>query len=148
MPTSDASMADKCFFCDTQSLDDGQIFAETDNFYARWDDIPVTEGHCEVVPKKHIDSFFTLQPAEVTELHGLVQQVKVIIDSEHNPDGYNIGVNEGEAAGRTQHHLHVHIIPRYVGDVSDPKGGVRNIIPGKGNYDSWMRKVGRDEYID
>ncbi|MFC1741406.1 HIT family protein [Nanoarchaeota archaeon] len=140
--------AKKCFFCDAQSLDDGQIFLETYNFYARWDDIPVTRGHCEIAPRDHIDSFFGLSASQVTEMHGLAQQVKVIIDSEFAPDGYNIGINEGEAAGRTQHHLHMHVIPRYFGDVDEPKGGVRNIIPGKGNYDDWMKAHGRGEYMD
>ncbi|NQU79803.1 HIT family protein [Candidatus Woesearchaeota archaeon] len=141
-------MTKKCFFCDAKCLDDGQIFAETNNFYARWDDIPVTRGHCELVPKEHIGSLFSLSSDLAGELFGLVQQVKVLIDSEHSPDGYNLGVNEGEAAGRTQHHLHVHLIPRYFGDVENPRGGIRNIIPGKGNYDDWMREHDRDDYLD
>lgn len=120
---------------------------DSSNFYARWDDIPVNPGHCEVVPKQHIDSYFVLSGEQARELHGLVQQVKVLIDEMHQPDGYTVGINEGEAAGRTQNHLHVHVIPRYFGDVEEPQGGLRNIIPGKGNYDAWMNAHGRDEYI-
>jgi len=137
----------KCFFCDAQTFEDSKIFLQSENFYARWDDMAVTPGHCEVVPKEHIDSFFTLAPEQVNEMHGLAQQVKVIIDEQFTPDGYNIGINEGEAAGRAQHHLHMHIIPRYYGDVEEPKGGVRNIIAGKGNYDWEAIALGRKKYI-
>jgi diadenosine tetraphosphate (Ap4A) HIT family hydrolase len=140
-------MTDPCFFCDAQGLDDDKIFLQTANFYARWDDMPVTPGHCEIVPKQHIDSFFELTPAQMAEMQGLAQQVKVVIDEEFSPDGYNIGVNEGEAAGRTQHHLHMHVIPRYFGDVEEPKGGVRNIIPGKGDYDEQLIALGREKYL-
>jgi diadenosine tetraphosphate (Ap4A) HIT family hydrolase len=136
-----------CFFCDAQAFDDNKIFLQSENFYARWDDMAVAPGHCEVVPKKHIDSFFTLAPEQVREMHGLAQQVKAIIDEEFTPDGYNIGINEGEAAGGTQHHLHMHIIPRYYGDVEEPKGGVRNIIPGRGNYDEETLVLGREKYL-
>ena len=119
-----------CFFCDNKT----SIILENDLFYARWDDYPVSEGHAEIVPKKHIESLFDLDEKEIKQMFDLLKAVKEIIDKKHNPDGYNIGINEGEAAGRTIHHLHIHIIPRYSGDVLNPRGGVRNIIPDKGDY--------------
>jgi diadenosine tetraphosphate (Ap4A) HIT family hydrolase len=139
-------MEKPCFFCDAPNLGDGQIFAETKNFYARWDDMPCTPGHCEIAPKKHIDSYFSLSPEQVVEMHGLAQQVKVIIEQQVSPDGYNIGLNEGEAAGRTVPHLHLHIMPRYDGDVENPRGGIRNIIPGNGDYSEALEKMGREKY--
>jgi diadenosine tetraphosphate (Ap4A) HIT family hydrolase len=107
---------------------------ETDLFYARWDNFPVSPGHAEIVPKRHIESIFDLNEEEREEMFELLRSMKEVIQIRHRPDGFNVGVNEGRAAGRTIDHLHVHLIPRYVGDVEDPVGGVRNIIPGKGDY--------------
>ena len=125
---------DYCLFCDRNNSEEHTIIDENDLFYARWDNFPVSNGHAEVVPKKHIESFFELTNDELIQLFDLVKKVKVIIQNEHDPDAFNIGINDGEEAGRTTHHLHVHIIPRYKGDVVNPRGGVRHIIPGKGNY--------------
>lgn len=126
-------MEEKCFFCDMEKVKPS-IFMENGLFYARWDGMPVSKGHAEVIPKKHILSLFDLSKDELIQMHDLIMQAKDLIDKKHSPDGYNIGVNEGEAAGRTVHHLHIHIIPRYKGDVKEPRGGVRHVIPGKGNY--------------
>jgi len=123
-----------CIFCDKRNPKIHTIIAENEHFYARWDNYPVSKGHAEIIPKKHIKSFFDLDPKKILLMHELIQTVKTIIDIAHHPDAYNIGVNDGEAAGRTVHHLHVHLIPRYRGDVPNPRGGVRHIIPGKGNY--------------
>ena len=87
-----------------------------------------------MVPKRHIVSFFALTSGELAELYELMTSVYLEIKTRYRPDGFNIGINEGEAAGRTVHHLHVHIIPRYAGDVPNPRGGIRNIIPEKGDY--------------
>lgn len=122
-----------CFFCDRHNPKK-RILAENDEFYAHLDDFPVSPGHCEVVPKRHIESYFDLSDEEVLAMHELLHTVRGMIDREHAPDAYNIGVNDGIAAGRSIHHLHIHLIPRYSGDVEHPRGGVRHIIPGKGNY--------------
>ena len=126
--------AEGCLFCDRADPEKHRIIRESPNFYARWDNFPVSQGHAEVVPKRHIVSFFTLKPDELSELYELMTSVYLDIIARYRPDGFNIGLNEGEAAGRTVHHLHVHIIPRYKGDVPNPRGGIRNIIHGKGDY--------------
>jgi diadenosine tetraphosphate (Ap4A) HIT family hydrolase len=123
----------KCLFCD-KTPNRHQIIMENELFYSRWDDYPVSEGHSEVVPKKHIKSFFHLTKKEVEYMYDLIKKTKEIIDKKYHPDSYNIGINEGIYAGRTIDHLHIHIIPRYKGDVDNPKGGIRNVIPGKGSY--------------
>ena len=123
-----------CLFCDKDNPEKNRIILENKLFYARWDNIPVSEGHAEIVPKRHVESFFELTEEELSKMYDLIRKTKEVIDEKYSPSGYNIGVNEGEAAGRTIHHLHMHLIPRYKGDVEDPKGGIRHIIPGKGFY--------------
>jgi diadenosine tetraphosphate (Ap4A) HIT family hydrolase len=123
-----------CLFCDSGNVAVNRIVVENDLAYARWDNMPVSQGHLEVVPKRHVESFFSLNHAEVQALYDLMVQAKIMVEQMYHPDGYNLGVNEGEAAGRTIHHLHLHLIPRYHGDVPSPRGGIRHIIPGKGNY--------------
>ena len=123
----------QCFFCDIKSPKNKIIF-ENDVCYARWDNFPVSKGHAEIVPKEHIESIFDLKESQLTELFSMLSKTKKLIQDVYDPDGYNIGINEGESAGRTVHHLHIHLIPRYRGDVVNPRGGVRNIIPGKGDY--------------
>ena len=123
-----------CLFCDIYQNKTELIFYENDYFYARFDNFPVSPGHAEVVLKRHAASFFKLTAEEAPYLVQAIQEAKRIIDERHHPDAYNIGVNDGEAAGRTIHHLHIHMIPRYEGDVENPRGGVRHIIPGKGDY--------------
>lgn len=123
-----------CLFCDRKNAQSHRVFAENDLAYARWDNYPVNEGHAEVVPKEHIDSFFELADQHVLALYELVKKARLIIDEQYHPDGFNIGLNDNEAAGRTIPHVHLHLIPRYKGDVENPRGGIRHIIPGKGNY--------------
>lgn len=125
---------DYCLFCDRDNKNEHKIILENNFGYVRWDNFPVSKGHLEIVPKLHIDSFFKLDDKQLIKLYELIKKAKAIIKKKYSPDAYNIGVNEGEAAGRTIHHLHIHIIPRYRGDVKNPHGGVRNIIPGKGKY--------------
>lgn len=122
-----------CLFCskDKQTL---EVISENEFCFALWDQNPVSPGHALVIPKKHIASFFDLTSEEVTKLFVLLQEVKDVISRDYSPDGFNIGINDGEAAGRTIHHLHIHLIPRYAGDVPSPRGGIRHIIPGKGSY--------------
>jgi len=124
---------DSCIFC--KLADDGsENICENDLFYAKYDANPVSEGHALIIPKKHIVSFFELSAVEVEQFYKLLGEVHVLVDATHKPDGYNVGVNEGTEAGRTVHHLHAHIIPRYKGDVENPVGGIRNVIPEKGDY--------------
>ena len=110
------------------------MIAQSDLAYARWDNYPVSKGHAEVVPKRHVESFFDVEESELIAMHGLAIITRDIIGATHKPDAFTIGVNDGEAAGRTIHHLHLHVIPRYIGDVENPRGGIRHIIPGKGDY--------------
>ena len=95
----------------------------------------MSPGHTLVVPRRLIAGWFEATPDERRAIFDLVDEVRKQLDAgTPQPDGYNIGVNVGEAAGQTVMHLHVHVIPRYRGDVADPRGGVRHVIPGKGNY--------------
>jgi len=93
---------------------------------------PVTDGHTLVIPKRLVVDFFDTTDAERLALFALIDEVKRALDATHRPDGYNVGFNSGESAGQTVFHLHVHVIPRYRGDVEDPRGGVRHVIPGRG----------------
>jgi len=127
-------MTKECLFCDYSNAERNHILVENDLAYARWDNYAVSKGHAEIVPKRHVESFFDLTDDELSSVYQLAKEAKAQIASLFSPDAYNIGVNDGEAAGRTIHHLHIHIIPRYTGDVENPRGGVRHIIPGKGNY--------------
>ncbi|MCB9615531.1 MAG: HIT family protein [Sandaracinus sp.] len=95
---------------------------------------PVTEGHTLVIPKRLVVDFFETTDEERLALFALVDEVKRALDATLRPDGYNVGFNAGEAAGQTVFHLHLHVIPRYRGDVEDPRGGIRHVIPGRGNY--------------
>ena len=102
-----------CFFCEIYKKDKEKIFLENDFCYARWDDFPVSLGHAEIIPKKHILSFFDLSDEEILKMYDLIKEVKNIIQERYHPDAFNIGINDGAEAGRTVHHLHIHIIPRY-----------------------------------
>lgn len=123
-----------CLFCDRDNKDKHTILDENELAYARWDNIPVSKGHAEIIPKRHLESFFDLTDDEVLAMYHLAQRARVIITEKYHPDAFTLGINDGEAAGRTIHHLHLHLIPRYEGDVENPRGGIRHIIPGKGNY--------------
>jgi len=98
------------------------------------DQYPVNPGHTLLIPKQHIVSFAELSEEEVQDLFRLALSVIEWLESQYEPDGFNIGINQGAAAGQTIEHLHIHVIPRYRGDVEDPRGGVRNVIPEKGRY--------------
>ena len=127
-------MKNYCLFCDKNNSKEHKIICENNLFYARYDNYAVSKGHSEIVSKKHIESFFDLTDEEIIQMYDLTKKVKEIIQEKYNPDAYNIGLNNGKEAGQTIHHLHLHIIPRYKGDVKNPRGGIRNIIPEKGNY--------------
>lgn len=123
-----------CLFCDKDNTKEHTIIATNDLAYARWDNFPVSDGHAEVIPVRHVQSFFDLSEQEVLAMHDLAKATRKIIVDTYHPDVFNLGINDGEAAGQTVHHVHLHIIPRYTGDVLNPQGGVRHIIPDKGSY--------------
>ncbi len=124
-------MTNSCPFC-TLSPDD--IIAKCGGFFAKRDGYPISPGHTLLIPMRHVASFFDLTPGEQEDLLKLLDQIKTQLDDEFAPAGYNIGINDGEAAGQTVMHLHVHLVPRFEGDTDDPRGGVRWIFPKKAIY--------------
>jgi diadenosine tetraphosphate (Ap4A) HIT family hydrolase len=102
--------------------------------FALRDGFPVSPGHTLIVPRRLVATWFEATREEQVAMLELVDAVKAQLDAELLPDGYNIGINVGPAAGQTVMHLHMHLIPRFNGDVPDPRGGIRHVIPGKGNY--------------
>jgi len=122
---------DPCPFC---SLPSTRIISEDSLTLVIRDGYPVSPGHSLIIPKRHIVSFFDLKDEERMSLFRRLTEAKTALDAEFKPDGYNLGINEGVAAGQTVLHLHVHLIPRYRGDRADPRGGVRWIFPDKANY--------------
>jgi len=122
-----------CLFCDRNFIDEN-VVEEDDYCYAIYDNYAVTEGHALIIPKEHVNDFLSLRSDKRTRLIGMVNKMKKRIDEMFEPDGYNIGINMGQAAGQTVPHLHIHLIPRYEGDMEDPRGGVRGVIPEKQKY--------------
>lgn len=123
-----------CPFCDSDvALADGTCLAN-DLAYVREDKFPVSPGHLLIIPKRHTLDWFDLTTDEQAAVTDLINQAKAWLEEKHSPDGYNIGMNCGETAGQTVMHMHCHLIPRYVGDVEDPRGGLRGVIPGKQKY--------------
>jgi len=108
--------------------------ASNDLAFAILDGYPVNPGHVLVIPKRQVSTWWEASREEQVAILDLLEVVKRQLDESHRPDGYNIGVNAGDAAGQTVFHLHVHLIPRYRGDMDDPRGGVRHVIPSRGNY--------------
>ena len=95
---------------------------------------PVSRGHSLIVPRRHVGSFGEVSLEEQSAMLAMLQRVRAMLDGELRPDGYNIGINDGAAAGQTVMHVHMHVIPRYRGDRPDPRGGIRWIIPEKADY--------------
>ncbi len=98
------------------------------------DAFPVSAGHCLVLPKRHEPDFFELTLEEQTEIGELLWELRELVEAEHHAHSFNVGVNAGAAAGQTVDHAHVHLIPRYEGDVPEPRGGVRWVIPDRAPY--------------
>ena len=111
-----------------------QWLHQSDHFFIVPDKYPVSNGHLLIVSKEPRIDYFELTEAEQMELTAMITHAKNLIEQSHSPDGYNIGMNCGEAAGQTVFHFHCHVIPRYEGDVENPRGGIRNVIPGMGDY--------------
>jgi len=120
-----------CLFC---HLADRELVTENALAVAFRDGFPVNPGHTLIVPRRHVDTWFDATREEQTSILELLDEVKAGLDAELAPDGYNGGFNAGDAAGQTVPHLHFHLIPRFEGDVDDPAGGVRFVIPMRGNY--------------
>lgn len=126
-----------CPFCNPEA---SRIFIETDLILGLWDGFPVSPGHALLVPRRHVTDWFQASPAEHAALIAAIGEARVSIEAQANrqgqpmPDGYNVGFNAGVAAGQTVFHLHVHVIPRYLGDAENPRGGIRGVIPGKATY--------------
>jgi superfamily II DNA or RNA helicase/diadenosine tetraphosphate (Ap4A) HIT family hydrolase len=123
--------AKNCPFCNPASL---SLFHEDDLILGMWDAYPVAPGHALLVPRRHVADWFAASPAEQKALLDALPIARNAILENHQPEGFNFGVNIGEVAGQTVPHLHLHLIPRYSGDVPDPTGGVRYVIPNKANY--------------
>jgi diadenosine tetraphosphate (Ap4A) HIT family hydrolase len=121
-----------CFLCNTQ---DDRAFLGNDLAYCLWDAFPVTRLHTLIVPRRHAQDYFSLTSDEVLACNDLLHKASDFLRSDdQSVEGFNIGVNVGSVAGQTVFHCHVHLIPRRRGDVEDPRGGVRHLIPGKGAY--------------
>jgi diadenosine tetraphosphate (Ap4A) HIT family hydrolase len=123
-----------CHFCRKEYQESDRTVVENELWFGNFDIHPVTQGHMKVIPKRHVNSIIELTDAEVIAMRDILAEANKLIESKYEPDGYNTGINQGKAAGQTKFHLHIHYIPRYNGDVVDPTGGVRNVIPDKGNY--------------
>jgi diadenosine tetraphosphate (Ap4A) HIT family hydrolase len=124
-------IVESCIFC---SPGPEETILENREAYARYDKYPVSPGHLLIIPKRHFRSVFEATETELSALWNLVRVAKSYLDEEYSPDGYNIGINDGSVAGQTIMHLHIHLIPRYSGDMKNPRGGVRGVIPGKQQY--------------
>jgi diadenosine tetraphosphate (Ap4A) HIT family hydrolase len=127
--------SDTCLFCDIQRLNRPRIVAENELAYVTRDAFPVTDHHTLIIPKRHVLDYFGLTREELLAINDLLLNERVTIDAlDPSVEGYNVGMNCGEAAGQSVWHCHVHLIPRRRGDVEHPKGGVRHVIPWRGNY--------------
>ena len=124
-----------CPFC---NIYNDELMIERPLAYLRRDHHPLTKGHSLVIPKRHVATFFETTKDERLQMIELLDEAKAVLDKEHGPDGYNIGINSGPAAGQTVMHLHMHVIPRYAGDTSEARGGIRWIIPERAEY--WKTK--------
>ena len=121
-----------CPFCNLASK--VELITETATSVAFLDSFPVNPGHTLIIPKRHIASYFDLSIHEQRALWLVINRCKMLIQKRFNPDGFNVGINVGETAGQSIFHVHIHLIPRYNGDVESPRGGVRGVIPGKQGY--------------
>lgn len=122
---------ERCPFC---SITQDRILLENDSGYLISDGFPISHGHSLIIPRDHYADFFEIPEIVRTDLFRLVDDGKKVLDSKLSPNGYNIGINSGLAAGQTVPHLHIHLIPRFSGDQEDPRGGVRWIFPEKAKY--------------
>ena len=125
-------MDTKCIFCEMSSSK--AVLASNSYAFFVKDQFPISQGHSLIILKRHISSFFDLTEQEIQGLMSLLNVAKGLLEEEYSIDSYNIGINDGPAAGQTIPHLHIHLIPRYDGDVEDPRGGLRWLFPEKAKY--------------
>ena len=118
-------MIPQCIFC---SPDANVVVLQNEYAYCRFDDYPVTPGHLLIIPFRHVSSFFAITEEEHAAMWNLVRLGKKYLDEVFQPEGYNIGINDGVVAGQTVKHLHIHLIPRYPGDINDPKEWVHRVL--------------------
>jgi diadenosine tetraphosphate (Ap4A) HIT family hydrolase len=131
----DVRSSEPCVFC---TLPAERILGENEHVVWILDAHPVSPGHSLIVPKRHVESFFEATLAEREAMVSLLDRAREYVCQNHAPSGYNIGINEGSAAGQSVLHLHVHLIPRFPGDSEDPRGGVRWVIPDRADY--WSQR--------
>ena len=120
-----------CLFC---NLPSGRIVTANDLAMVVRDGYPISPGHTLIIPKRHVAAFFDTTTEERLAMFELMDKAKLALDREYHPEGYNLGLNDGAAAGQTVMHVHFHLIPRYKGDRADARGGVRWVLPEKANY--------------
>ena len=121
-----------CLFCTTKIED---IIEENNFAFATFDSYPVSKQHCLIIPKRHVKEYFELNEEEVIGCNQLIQKVKIKVENNDKTiKGFNIGINSGKEAGQSIMHCHIHLIPRRKGDVENPQGGVRGVIPSKQHY--------------
>ena len=128
-------MSAPCPFC---ALPASRIVLAHELAYVIRDAFPVSPGHTLIIPRRHVGSFFDVTDEERKTMLQFLDKAKAGLDDEFQPDGFNVGVNDGQAAGQTVLHLHIHLIPRYISDKEDPRGGVRWIFPEKADY--WSKR--------
>ncbi|HYH51659.1 MAG TPA: HIT family protein [Acidimicrobiia bacterium] len=124
--------SDGCIFCSPRAASD--LLGANELAVAFPAGFPVSPGHALIVPRRHEPDFFALSSDEQAALVALVNTVRAVISERYGPDAFNLGVNAGKAAGQTILHTHLHVIPRYVGDVAEPRGGVRWVLPETARY--------------
>jgi diadenosine tetraphosphate (Ap4A) HIT family hydrolase len=122
-----------CIFCEINE-NKSRIILQNSYAFAISDQYPVSQGHTLIILKRHVSSIFEASSEEISAIFDLTNQVQKILSKQFKPDGYNLGFNDLKAAGQSIPHCHMHIIPRYQGDVKNPRGGIRGVIPGKQNY--------------
>ena len=105
------------------------VLLEDELAYVRYDNNALAPGHVLISPRRHVANFFDMTASEKSAVLALLDRAQALITEKHRPDGYNIGVNIGRAGGQSRMHVHVHLIPRYTGDVADPSGGIRCVLP-------------------
>ncbi|GAB2617366.1 HIT domain-containing protein [Belliella aquatica] len=126
------SKSEDCIFCHPNK--GTELITESATAFAIYDKFPVNEGHALIIPKRHCSSYFDLTFKEQSACIFMLNHVKLMLQEKFQPDGFNVGINIGDSGGQTIMHAHIHLIPRYKDDVDNPVGGIRNIIPDKGNY--------------
>ena len=121
-----------CLFCNIKESD---LVKENDLAYASYDSYPVSEGHCLIIPKRHVKDYFDLFNVEIIACNDMIKEIKYeIIKKDNSVKGFNVGSNAGKISGQSILHCHIHLIPRRPGDVENPQGGVRSVIPSKQHY--------------